>query len=828
MENTELETAQPATDAPNYQRGLTDDICVTCAFGQLFPHCNLYDFKYSNSKDFVCDRFRYYEVLELEPPHGFLMTNGKQTALASIETRDITKPALIVSNGEAFGIAEFEQPAQVGVKEFDSDEWQSQHRITQRERRQWWPEEKSFYVYRLKNWWPYEGVTLYEDGRVINEPKLSSRQWQIVSKSKDLPKQIILDSAAVAITDKHEFIICDGAGCDQLKDVLAATYETDVKAAKSADEIIPIYSLALVRNPRMRVSKKNTIQAEETAAEKQEDENMPYRIVEREDEYCVVKINADDTDGEIEGCHGTEDEAAAQLAALRINVEAEEGEAAAHDKPKKKPQHPKKKQLFGLNEESIEQQLNFIRRQFEDEFNESDSQISQSSSPFIWISDIFDSFLIVEDEGRLFRVGYVETDEDIVFTPKAAWIEVERGYAPKGFKLLEHKEKEIKPGQPNFLERLKLAAKNIIDIIKLAETGGSETKLFIDDVGIGQKLVDGELWHFTWSTNAFKDRDGEIFSTKSLEDYVTANENKESKGFFNFWHINEEDGNFNTDFAIKQWQGVVGRFLVEAGPYLKDEKGRAARKFYKKYPDGHPEIAPEGWGCSPEYKYLPEERVTGIYKNIWITRTSTLPKMAAANIWTDTRQANMNRGMNTMALTDQQRKAAAEMFGEDFVASMIDDAQSKTTELEAAGVAHKSAEETETETETIQDEQVETEEGQPEPAAEITMSQDQFDTLAEAVAGRFQVDTESIVGAMGAIAENLREMGGRVAELESKGKAQDEAEMPRYTFELQRASQDELTTVTDDDDLKNKKPAETKGATQTQATVTPDSFFTKA
>ena len=56
-------------------------------------------------------------------------------------------------------------------------------------------------------------------------------------------------------------------------------------------------------------------------SEKQEGDDMPYEIEERDGEYCVIKIE----DGESAGCHETREEAEAQLTALRINVE--EGEA---------------------------------------------------------------------------------------------------------------------------------------------------------------------------------------------------------------------------------------------------------------------------------------------------------------------------------------------------------------------------------------------------------------------------------------------------------------------------------------------------------------------
>jgi hypothetical protein len=673
--------------APNYRHGFTGDICNHCAFGQLYPYCNLYKADYTSG--YTCDSFRYFEIMELESPHGFLMANGKQTAYADVKELDTEKSYIIVSGGEAFGVAEFEQqPVSLKAKEFDLDKWLEQHRITPRERRQWWPDNEAFFVYRLKSWRPYEGgIKLYEDGAIIDEPRLTAKQWQLVSKAKELPKQIVLTDDAVSVSEKQEFVINLPEKCKELDSILSATYQTDVRPAKDAKELIPLYSLALVRNPRMRVSKKNLTAEGGLKAEKQEGDDMPYEIVERDGEHCVVKTD----DGEVAGCHETEAEAEAQLAALRINVEAEEGESAVHtDKPRKrKPKKPR---------------------------------------------------------------------------------HTER--------------KEIKVNEPGFLERLKLAAKNIIDLVSLAETEETEVKLFVNNVGIGQKLVNGELWHFTYSTNAFEDREGETFSTKSLQQYVAAAKEKEDRGYFNLWHLP------GTDFARKEWQEVIGRFLVEAGPYLDDERGQAAKEFFEQYGAGHPEIAPEGWGCSPEFRYLPEERATGTYENIWITRTSTLPKMAAANIWTETRQL----ARKDMSYSEDQIKAAIEVFkDEDFVKSLFNEGETKTAELEAAGVAHKGKGDEET----------------SEPEAQPQEIQLNMEELAAEVGKQFQADLTPIAEALVTMASDQKEIKDRLDKLEEIKRIKDKTETPRFVFNLKRASEAEDTIVTDDD-VKNQKPTEAK------------------
>lgn len=775
--DTEIACPEIETDAPNYRRGFTDDICTNCAFGQLYPYCNLYKFDYT--KDYVCDSFRYYEVMELETPHGYLMAQEKKIAIARIEPLDTEKSYLIVSGGEAFGIATFEpQPAQVKTKEFDSSQYQEQHRVNQRERRQWWPDSEVFYVYRLKEWLPYEGVKLYDNGKVIDEPKLTFKQRQLVSRARDLPRQIMLIDNAVSITDQKTFLFDKSIDAQKVESVLRATYGLDhVVKEKIINEAIPLYSLALVRNPRMRVVKKS---------EKQEDgEVMPYEIEEREGEYCVIKTE----DGESAGCHETREEAERQLTALRINVESEEGESAVHsDKPeKRKPK--KKKEMFGT-EESIEQQLNFIRRQFEDQFNSSATNKVEPVENYAWVNDIFDSFIIADEEGRLFRVDYMLFEDEVLFAPRERWIEVERGYRPKGFKLLKSGLKQYNnvpemAKKTGFVESLKSVAKSIGDFLKYAETEENEVKLFTNKVGIAQKEVGGELWHFTWSTNAFEDREKEMFSTNSLKQYVERAKETD-KGYFNFWHIK------GTDFARKEWQMVIGRFLVEAGPYLNNKAGQAAKEFFKQYSSGHPEIAPEGWGCSPEFRYLPEERATGTYETIWITRTSTLPKMAAANIWTETSQLTRSK----MAITDyseDQIKAAVEIFkDENFVKSLIAEGENKTAELEAAGIAHKEKSE-------------ETEQSEPQQL-NINMEE-----LAAEVGKQFSANLNPIADALSTMATELKELKEWKASQEKKAEVKAVTETPRYILNLQRASENESTIVTEDDGLKDRKPSETKG-----------------
>lgn len=397
--------------------------------------------------------------------------------------------------------------------------------------------------------------------------------------------------------------------------------------------------------------------------------------------------------------------------------------------------------------------------------------------------------------------------------------------------------------------------------------------------GFAIKMVNGKPWHLSWSTNAFEDRHKEMFSTKSLENYVIAAEKKEDRGYFNFWHIATKEQPDLSDFAEKRFQAVLGRFLFEAGPYLDNHKGRSALKFFSEYSGGHPELAPEGWGASPEFLYLPEERETGTFNTIWITRTSTLPREEAANIWTEAKQEDI------MALSDQQKKAAIALFGAEYVEkNMIEEGDERTAALEEAGVAHKSNDEVKRFAEAIKEVAGKIEDGEERGEIEKVLEDlseknleergqellviseklgdlksevksiaeamiggdveeevveeeeaaidvDQLvETIAEKAAeiasGNVTIDMEPIAEALAVMAVAVEEIKQDLATVKETKALQAETQLPKYIHTItQRASDSEKTVVTEDDPLGKQKPEEAivKKGKQTMA----DHYFPK-
>lgn len=371
---------------------------------------------------------------------------------------------------------------------------------------------------------------------------------------------------------------------------------------------------------------------------------------------------------------------------------------------------------------------------------------------------------------------------------------------------MEIEAQEPEAAEPSGLIGLLVTARDALgDLLALAGIKRNKAQ----PLGCTIKAADGELWHVAWATNAFEDREREIFAVKALERFIAENAANESKGTFDFWHIP------GTDFAEKKLQVGIGRFLFEAGPYLDTENGQAAKAFFEQYPSGHPEIAPEGWGSSPEYRYLPEERSSGVYDWIWITRTSTLPKSAAANIWTQSGLQEVK-----MQLTTDQIKAMETVFGSDRAKQIVGEGELKTADLEAAGVATKSVDvetpvtvttETVSSGETVTVTVTPTEEEQPaappiDPAA-----------LAEEISKHFKADMEPLqqvlegtVAGVKALADQLAAIEARLAKVEQVEAFKAQAELPRNIYQaIKRASQAAETVVPDTSGLKESKPQQT-------------------
>jgi len=177
-----------------------------------------------------------------------------------------------------------------------------------------------------------------------------------------------------------------------------------------------------------------------------------------------------------------------------------------------------------------------------------------------------------------------------------------------------------------------------------------------------------------------------------------------------------------------------------------------------------------------------------VYDDFWVTRTSVLPRAAAANTQT--------KGGVIMALTKKQREGLGEIFPED-AEDLIQAAEARTKELE----------------DEMEFKGKDGDEGaEPEPQqepGELDMA-----ALAAELAKHFDVKLEPIED----LAEEnkqlramVQELAAQVEGLKSRPEPEDDL-MPRFQLSLEkrRASSAEETELKDGDPLLENKPAETK------------------
>lgn len=781
--------------------------------------------------------------IQLPKPHGYLIWKGKQKAIASpipiIHDRFLT----LISEGEAYGDLALAQPAKVNISELERLESDHCLRPEERKLyypdatifyihhiKEWRPYEATKAVHINGN--SFEYLDYYP----------TSEEFEILNKAERLPKTIpLFDEAVVLEGDKA--IIKDGLDRSKIEPVLKAVLE-DAKLVDASLPLYQLALVRIPRllfkekksegempykmvnnhpgckdsGKKVGVINKATGKLEgcsENEAMAKEHMAALYAAEKKEagvgeGEKCDMPMMAESpmmagptSFAEMMALEAAQ-EAASETNELTHHFQMIAGNIMASDLITDKAAALAKlaDEYAGL----VQQAMSGDEMKGEDEVSEADKAYDADGYKATWTAKYVNSlpnssFLYVEPNcdttacrhlpyadangkvdlphlraaaSRLGQSGTGSTGGERWLTP-----DLRKKLQNKVSKLLEDNKKgaedigeETKVGKRmagTMVEKLKQMLKMMQEVMGWAEHQDEDMSK-----GFAIKQIDGKPWLVTYSTNAFKDREKEIFSTKSLEKYVEAAEKQSDKGYYNLWHIPD------TDIAKIEWQGVVGRFLVEAGPFLDTPVGQAAAKFFKDNPDGHKELAPEGWGCSPEYRYLPEERETGVYENIWKTKTSILPRMAAANIWTKTEVK--------MALSEQQKGALAKIVGDDLATKIIGGAEGATKELEEAGVAHKGEAET----------PAPTEEAKPDFEA-ILATQLQPFVEAMNILAEQQTKLETLIS----------DVSGRVKSLEKTEEIKSKTETPRALLFTQWASQAEKTAVAEDDPLTKMKPVET-------------------
>lgn len=178
------------------------------------------------------------------------------------------------------------------------------------------------------------------------------------------------------------------------------------------------------------------------------------------------------------------------------------------------------------------------------------------------------------------------------------------------------------------------------------------------------KDADGIDRWVSWSSNGFKDREGEIVSTQALINEVARADKDGDRGTLRLWHTP------GTDFGVCDQQVVSGRFLIETGTFYEDDFSQAVKASLMSYAD-------EPLGTSIGFYHQLGDELDGVYDSARIIERSVCPLRVAANPFTSFQLLKGD------ALMDEAKKAWFEtMLGNERTSQIISRAAEATKDLE--------------------------------------------------------------------------------------------------------------------------------------------------
>jgi hypothetical protein len=233
------------------------------------------------------------------------------------------------------------------------------------------------------------------------------------------------------------------------------------------------------------------------------------------------------------------------------------------------------------------------------------------------------------------------------------------------------------PDYKEFKEPTDEVKKSILDSIRSVFSKSKKTLPdleldFSEDAGFKViRTKSGPRW-VAYSSNAFKDKENEIFTTKALADAVEYADQSGVRGPLRIFHVP------GTEVGDTDFQSVIGRFLVESGPFRDDEFGQKAVSYFETHSD-------EKFQVSIGFKYKKGDEEDGVFDWLRIIERSVTPYGAAANPFTSFAVGELGgKEMN-----ERKMKMLTDIFGEDLASKIVGGAESKSKELEES-VAFKS------------------------------------------------------------------------------------------------------------------------------------------
>ncbi len=169
------------------------------------------------------------------------------------------------------------------------------------------------------------------------------------------------------------------------------------------------------------------------------------------------------------------------------------------------------------------------------------------------------------------------------------------------------------------------------------------------------------------SSSAYRDRDGEIVSTKALEDDVARADADGNYGPLRWWHVK------GLDIGTCDFNAMHGRMLVESGTF-NDERVAAAIKEH-----AHELAVSIGFNHSHN-----EPDADGVFNTIRRFERSFLPRNRESNLFT-----TLGAVMKEVTMTKDKETVFTELVGDDVAKDLITKADTTQKAADEAAVAFK-------------------------------------------------------------------------------------------------------------------------------------------
>ena len=697
--------------------------------------------------------------LYLAAPHGRLVYDGEKRVIATARKFDLVGERVVCSTeqgvGLAFGIAQVGDPALIDAKTFD-DRF-SEHRVPKASRLKWWPTKETLYLYPIQQFEPFSSPRRIEisPGTIMDMKELDF-PFDLTPDTGE-KHLVIPDSASTIVLGEKAMPWKPSDAAEHSKN--ANTPEKQRLWASRANQVLADCDgdrkeceAKAIRAANAAVSGKKKSRPELRAAKQQalddlsinEDNTGAFQAFLEADALLseTDEKAGDDGDGEQHACTCANCKESFESDEPCHEAQCPNCDAQARGKNDSKAKKPPKKPK-GDDDDGKKKDDDGKKKDDDNgkEKNGDEKKDKKAGRRF--------SNAIMEKLGKV---------QEIVAD------------------LFSHGNyDDQKEPEPDLAQRV---------------MSGFAKGPYFKSLGPDSE---GRSWFVLWPTNAYRDREGEFFATDAIKAYVARHAKEDVKGVVDFLHTPGSE--FGT---VRHQADVADHFACQLATYDDTPIGQAFKAFFTKYPDSHPDLAPDGWGTSHEFYYIGSDRADGVFTVFDTIKSTVLPLHRAANVH------NPSPQMGGFKMNEEQRKAfdliGASVGVPDFAAQIVAVGASAKAKLDDGRVQRKSVESAEEQVPEAEDESLVA----PDPIVGSGNEVDPVEALAGSLAEHLGLDELS--KAFATLTEGQKQLEQQVKALsaDTKSAQTDKKEdlaqslgAPRWSWQQGFQASKENATITD-------------------------------